>query len=314
MLVCFETYDESGLECIFIVSKKKFVQEAMIVTDATAIFRSDIYQPRPALEAEMAICIYCRNDRELCASHAIPDAFFRSTSRRNNGKLISIPGGEGSICLSQETGKSKLLCKQCEGDFNRQFDSSLVNAFKAWDKQIKNEGFGVRYKFSANQMAQGLASIFWRACVSGNDLYANAKVCNRSKAKLLSIVQGAQDKTLKSCSCSIKRLYDKPALPTGGFSQDDISQFIFLVNAYSIGWGGMKPTSYFAFDVAMQGFLIHLFIPRLPHGKRIASGFLNPTKHQLHAPPQYIFDYPPIKGLMIAGMRKRLDGQSTLPD
>lgn len=261
----------------------------------------------------MAICAYCENDRELCASHAIPDGFFKSISRHNNGKLISIPGGEGNIHLSQETGKSKLLCKQCEGDFNRRFDSPLVNAFKTWDRKITKDGFGVRFEFSPSQMSQGLASIFWRACVSGNDMYANAKVGNRDKSKLLAIVRGNQDETLKSCSCSIKRLYDERRVPNGGFSQEAISQIIFPVNAYSISWGGKKPSSYFAFAVIMQGFLCHLFIPRLPHGKRNAPGFLNPSKCQLHAPQQYILGYKPLMDSMVAGLGKHLDGKSTLP-
>ena len=43
MLARFETYDESGLECVFLVSKKKFVQEAMSAKDAQEIVRSDLY-------------------------------------------------------------------------------------------------------------------------------------------------------------------------------------------------------------------------------------------------------------------------------
>lgn len=262
----------------------------------------------------MPICAYCNNDRELCASHAIPDGFFKLISRRNNGKLITIPAGAGSIHLSQETGKSKLLCKKCEAGFNRKFDSPLVNAFKDWDRQITKEGFGVQFKFPPNQIAQSLASIFWRASVSGNDMYANAKVSNRDKTQLLSIVDGDQDKVLKLCSCSIKRLYDKRTPQKGGFSQETVSQIILPVNAYRISWGRKKPSSYFAFAVLMQGFLCHMIIPRLPHGKRGGPEFLNPKKSLLRAPPQYLLDYKPLMDAMITGMGKHLDGQSTLKD
>lgn len=262
----------------------------------------------------MALCAYCNNDKELCASHAIPDGFFKSISRRNNGKLITVPSGPGSIHLSQETGKSKLLCKECEGDFNRKFDSPLVNAFRKWDRQITKKGFGVQYEFSPNEMAQGLASIFWRASVSGNDMYVNAKVSDRDKAQLLSIVKGNQDVTLKSCSCSIKRLYDKHIPAKGGFTQEIISQIILPVNAYSISWGRKKPSSYFAFAVIMQGFLCHLMIPRLPHGKRGGPEFLNPKKNLLRAPRKYLLDYKPLMDVMVAGKRKHLDGHSTLKD
>lgn len=46
ILARLETYDESGLECIFIVSKKRFTQGAMIANDARAVVSSDIYSQR----------------------------------------------------------------------------------------------------------------------------------------------------------------------------------------------------------------------------------------------------------------------------
>ena len=133
---------------------------------------------------QMPACAFCRQERELCSSHSIPDGFFKAISRHNNGQLISIPRNEGSIHLSQNTGQSKLLCKGCESHFNRNYDASLVNAFKAWDKKIQNEGFGVYYEFSANHLAQSLTSVFWRASVSGNDLYENATINVRDRTKL----------------------------------------------------------------------------------------------------------------------------------
>lgn len=260
----------------------------------------------------MPICAYCKVDKELCASHAIPNGFFKSISRRNNGKLVAIPKGDASVHLSQDTGKAKLLCKDCEGLFNRKFDSPLVNAFKDWDRQITKDGFGVRLEFSANQMAQGLASICWRASVSGNDMYANAEVSYRDKVSLLSIVKGNQNEVLKNCSCSIKRLYDKRPAPRGGFSQDVVSQIILPVNAYRIGWGGKKRSTHFAFTVLIQGFLCSLMLPRLPYGKRGGPEFLNSKKHLLRAPPYYMLDYKPLVDVMVSGLGKHLDGQSTL--
>lgn len=145
-------------------------------------------------------------------------------------------------------------------------------------------------------------------------MYANAKVGNHDKAKLLSLVKGDQDKILKSCSCSIKRLYDKRTSEDEGLSQEVISQIILPVNAYSIRWGGKKPALYFAFSVLMQGFLCHLMIPRFPHGKRNGPGFLNQTKDRLHTPRQYFLDYKPLMDSMVGGMGKHLDGRSTLPE
>ena len=165
-------------------------------------------------------------------------------------------------------------------------------------------------------MAQSLASIFWRASVSGSDMYATAKINHHDKVQLLSIVKGEQDRTLKlcSCSCSIKRLYDKRTPSNGGWSQDAISQIILPVNVYHLSWGRKKASPNFTFAVVMQGFLCHLMIPRLPYAKRNGPGFLNPNKDRLHAPAQYILNYRPLMNAMVAGMGKHLEGHSTLKD
>ncbi|MEM5584671.1 hypothetical protein WNZ15_19570 [Roseibium sp. AS2] len=262
----------------------------------------------------MAICAYCWNDRELCASHSIPDGFFKAISRRNNGKLITIPGGAGQVHLSQDSGKADLLCEACERLFNRRFDGPLVNAMKLWDRKIQQEGFSARIAFSPNQMAQSLASIFWRASVSGNDMYAHARVSMHDANALLSLVQGEEEAVLKLCSCSIRRLKDRRYKNHDGFTQDVVSQIIMPVSAHRLSWGRKKPTVYFGFSVVLQGFLCHLAIPRLPASKRNAPGFLHPKDRHLHAPPMHLLDYKPLMDSMVMGLAKHLDGQSTLKE
>jgi hypothetical protein len=262
----------------------------------------------------MPICAFCQKERELCASHSIPDGFFRSISKQNNGQLISIPEGEGKIGLSQNTGKAKLLCKECEAHFNKKFDSPLTNALRAWDNKIEANGLGVRFEFSPSHLAQCLASVFWRASVTGSSMYANAKVGMHDSAQLLALLLGDREDTLKSCSCSIRRLYDKRPPLDGGFSQKNLSNIILPVNAYRISKKGKKPGSHFTFALLVQGFLCHLMMPRLPHALRNGPAFLKPSKTALYAPRQYFADYKPLMDVMVAGLGKHRDGQSTLKD
>lgn len=260
----------------------------------------------------MGLCAYCKSDRVLCASHAIPDGFFKAISRNNNGKLIVIPRGKGYIHLSQDSGKAELLCKSCETTFNQRFDGPLVNIMKAWDRKIQKEGFSTRIDFSPNQMAQSLASIFWRASVSGNDMYADAKVSRRHTEELLSIVEGNEEEALKLSSCSIRRLNDRSYINHDGFTQDLVSQIILPVSAHALSWGRKKSATYFGFSVMMQGFLCHLTIPRLPASKRNVPGFLQSKIQHLHAPPIHVLDYKPLRDSMVMGMAKHQGGQSTL--
>ena len=249
----------------------------------------------------MPICAFCQKDRVLCASHSIPDGFFKAISRRNNGKLIIVPEGEGKIGLSQNTGKAKLLCRECEAHFNKNFDSPLTNALKAWDKKIQANGLGVRYEFSPSHFAQCLASICWRASVTDNSMYTNARVDMIDRARLLAILLGDRDDTLKSCSCSIRRLYDRRPPPDRGFSQEILSDIILPVNAYRIRKKGKKPGNHFAFALLVRGFLCDLMIPRLPHALRNGPAFLKPSKTALYAPPQYFADYKPLMDVMVTG-------------
>jgi hypothetical protein len=262
----------------------------------------------------MPICAFCQKNRELCSSHSIPDGFFRAISRQNNGQLISLPGGEGKLGLSQNTGKAKLLCRECETHFNKNFDSPLTNALKEWDKQIKVNGLSAKYEFSPNHLAQCIASVCWRASVTGNSMYSNAKVSMRDRARLLDLLLGNREHTLKHCSCSINRLYDRSSPLTGSFSQEAASDIILPVNAYRISKKGRKFGTHFAFAFLVQGFLCHLMIPRLPHALRSGPEFLKSTKGVIHAPPKHFAEYKPLMDLMVEALRKHLDGQSTLKD
>lgn len=262
----------------------------------------------------MAVCAYCYKDTKLQCSHAIPDAIFKSISRQYNGKLIAIPKGTGKIYLTQETGKADLLCQTCEREFNKKFDSPLVNALKQWDMSFIGKGAGATLNFPADQMAQGLASIFWRASASGNAIYADAKVIDYDKNRLLKVVSADQKDALRLCSCSIWRLHDKQSPKDGGFAQGCLSQVILPVNAYKISWGKARETNAFAFATAFNGFIYHLMIPRLPYKARKQPGYLRTGSNRLRAPMKYFADYRPLMDAMVSGMEKHLTGQSNLKE
>ena len=259
----------------------------------------------------MPICVYCNEDKELCDSHSIPDGIFRMISRNNSGKIVSIPLGEKDVHYSQDTGKAKLLCENCEGLFNREFDGPLVNALKKWDRKITQEGFGATFEYCPSQLAQSLASIFWRASVSSAEMYKAANISQQDRATLLRIVTGPRADALKQCSCLVQRLYDKTPSEEGGFSQYQISQIILPVTAYRIGWE-RKTYIYFAFAVIMQGFLCVVVIPRLQHAKRNKPGYLRLGNLKQHAPALHFMDYPPLADAMVTGLRKQLDGKSRI--
>ncbi len=257
----------------------------------------------------MAICAHCNKDRELCESHAIPDAFFRGISRKNNGQLVAIPKGDGKVHHSQNSGKAQLLCKECEDHFNQKFDKYLVNAFKEWDQRIVRHGFKSRMDFSADHLTQCLASVVWRAAQTENSFYVGAKVNDKDSDKLRQVFAGEEREALKKCSCSINRLNDKASSSDGGFSQQILSQVILPVHAYR---GAKKQSEYIAFTLIMQGFMCKLVVPRLPHSSTNNPGFLRSGAKRLHAPTLHFSKYPRLMDALVAGVEKEMNGSSTL--
>lgn len=138
----------------------------------------------------MALCTYCGKARMLCTSHAVPNGKFRPISRINSGKMIAIQCGEGKNQYTIDTGKTELLCSDCEAHFNHQLEAPLVNALNSSDIMIVQGGFSVRHAFDQHQMVQCLVSVFWRACQSISSRYSRASVSNSDQNLLSEVVQG----------------------------------------------------------------------------------------------------------------------------
>ena len=83
-----------------------------------------------AEKSRLGICAYCGLLRNLCHSHAIPNAAFKQVFRSSGGQGIAIPAGDENVHQTSESGASFLLCKEHEGTLNRDFDGPLTNALK----------------------------------------------------------------------------------------------------------------------------------------------------------------------------------------
>lgn len=253
----------------------------------------------------MPICIYCKADTDLSNSHSIPDAFFRLISKKNNGSLIDISTEHDKIKRSQNSGKSRLLCKNCEAEFNRKFDSPTTNALKEWDKQIRTSGLDSRYEFCHNHLAQSFASIFWRSVVSDNEIYSSAALSTENKQQLLNLVRGNRSQTLKNCSVYIRRLYDKSAPSDGGITQEAFSQLIILPMPFSASEPKNTEIQYFAMLMVVIGFVIMIVLPRLPDDVLIEPGYLQLDQTKLFAPKLHFLDHPVIHNLAISTLSKQ---------
>jgi hypothetical protein len=237
----------------------------------------------------------------------MPNGFFRLLLQKSYGSAIGIPLGAGKISGTNDTGKAPMLCANCEGDFNSAWDAPLVNALKNLDSKIVSDGFSARVKFNHDQCAQAIASIVWRSCMSDASMYQGAAVNNRHLNDLVKIMNADRGTSLKLCSISLRRLWGKPERQGGAFDQSSINQIIVPPTARTFAINGRARG--FGFDFVVQGFLIHITVPRLPHSKVRTSGFLRSGGTLLHAPTIGIFDYQPLVDVLVQAYAKYVAGE-----
>lgn len=260
-------------------------------------------------------CAWCLHDKELCESHSIPDSLFKLISRKNNGQLIAIPSGLGKIHQTQDSGKIKILCKECESIFNKTYDAPFTNCMKEWDKLIVSSGLTSRYVGNPNQMAAAVISICWRACIArlkGSKVYSAAKLNKSDFTKLDQLIRMDRSQVLRNCYVKISRLYDQTYDGHTGISQVDISALITPVQTYEGKARGKQKITHIMFDFVVTGFLIQLLIPRPSGNETFRPGVLRRKQTKLFAPPIHFLDYKPIKEILMDGYDKHIHGQTTI--
>jgi hypothetical protein len=256
-------------------------------------------------------CRFCPNDAELCLSHAIPDGIFKLLMRAGNGSAIDISSGTQKIRRSSDSGAAPMLCKDCETDFNNRFDAPITNILKGLDRKIQQSGFSSRLPFSHDQFAQAIVSIVWRCCESTAPFYKSSKVDNVHLARLKQLTVEPQDQVLRRCSVSIARLTNPSRIPGSGFGQDNMYQLITAPIPRTVIATRSGASRHFGFDFVLQGFLIHLVVPRLPYAKTRKANYLNRGGEMLHAPPTDILKYPPLKALLLETYAKAHESKVT---
>ena len=119
-------------------------------------------------------CALCLNDRDLCESHIYPKFTYRRMKEEDRGsfRAFSISGGKTEEEIVQDGFKEKLLCKECEGRFQKWEDyfARIVLQKKLLD--LKRPSGGEKWVrvdgFDYTKMKLFLRSILWRTQVSKN--------------------------------------------------------------------------------------------------------------------------------------------------
>lgn len=249
-------------------------------------------------------CAYCFKYRPLMKSHAIPRAAFKALFA-GKGNAIGIPHGDGNAHLTSDSGEAPLLCNECEGDFNRDFDGLLTNSLKSLENEILTKGPRGSITSDADQLAHAVVSIAWRISQSPAPMYSEVNLSRSHRVELDRLVRLSSEDILKNCTVRIGRLTDGTPVASGGFDEELMKQFIKAPETHSIRLKRNREAKHFAMDWTMFGFLIHLIVPRLPYAKRKGFGGLRSKTKRIKAVSTDMFKYPPLMDALVAGYAAR---------
>src|SRR5207244_3206315 len=117
------------------------------------------------------LCPLCRNERQLIRSHIIPEFFLRAV-QDEHGRALAIPGSPGPARLVQQAFMHRLLCADCDGFLNVEYEIPFL-AF--WRQAVPAIAWGHNYLLTVPDYARFkllLLSVLWRAGVCRQGAFA----------------------------------------------------------------------------------------------------------------------------------------------
>lgn len=246
-------------------------------------------------------CRLCLNFGELRRSHIIPNALFKRIMQRDAGKGIRFDDSTESVV--EQTSKSwweYLLCDGCEQRIGL-LDKYALETLRSAHKGGTPRSDGVLIaNLDYARLKRFFTSLLWRAAISTLPEFDKAKLSDSYTEELRKSLLSNLPLQPKQFACRIEVLYDPTPASQGGFSRDDLGQFIASPQA-RVRSGGVS------FLFLLDGYFVEILAPDAPHREWRRLGMLK-DEPKLYVPARNIFDVPEIKHLLVAGYGKHAEG------
>lgn len=249
------------------------------------------------------ICRCCGTLKELCDSHAIPKAVFRSMLR--GGAAVSLVDDESTPnANSTDSWDRPLLCLDCEREFNERFDQYGMKVLKGQTGAFDATAHGVRVSgVDQRRLAAFVTSVVWRASVSDHPAYAKLFALPPAvKRKLYdSLLDDPEGPRLPHVA--LARLVDSAEV----FSRADLRE---VVLAPFLAKGGGKHAAF----MVVSGFVLVLFFspPTLRMRRSMCVLGTRPGLSPFYVPSRSFETFPPLFDLMVSALRKQVTGRTRL--
>lgn len=233
----------------------------------------------------MQTCKLCRQMKDICKSHAIPNSFFKKIFRPNNGQGILITEDIEDYTKTQDSWAVHQLCKDCEGLLNREYEAYSISLLRENEGMVVKTAEGVRFnQINANKLYMFFIAILWRAALSDHDYYSKVAFPyqfenkNIAEKMRLSILNNGPF-PVNTVSLKISKIVDS----NFGYTELALKDFI---TAPDFKIDGGKLCVYFA----VEGHFIEIYMPGFSYKDRYRMNIIERTKGTVFFPNLEIKD------------------------
>jgi hypothetical protein len=222
--------------------------------------------------------------------------------REGSGKSIVLTDdGKTPIHYSSDSWGVNLLCRECEDKLNRTYDEYGVGVLRGQKCAVQRGTAGVTFTgIDRQRFRMFFLSLLWRVSVSHHECYRNIDLPDVWERELHVALRAATKVRGSIFTVAVYRLRDSTE---GGFSNDGLRSFVAAPFGRSYG-------DFLSVCLVFFGFLVEIFLPRLPSRFCNRNGALIGKSPVFLVPYYEIMDVPELVSLMARGLQKHECGLS----
>lgn len=250
-------------------------------------------------------CKLCEERKDLSLSHSLPASAFNCIFSRPlaSGRAVSVTHDAMTPNkYSSDSWDVYLLCRDCEKHLNEAYDSYGIGVFKGEQCMAKRNDFGVTFSGIDRQRLRMFAlSLLWRISVSTHDSYSNIDLPHEWERQLHTALKSRACVRSSVFTVGVYRLRDSHGISS--FSMNDLRSLVLAPFARDF-------QVCISICFVLFGFLIEIFLPRLPSKGMRTNGALVGMSPVFLAPYQEVAAFPELLALLKAGIEKHEAGLS----
>lgn len=198
-----------------------------------------------------------------------------------------------------------MLCADCEGWFNKEYDSFIDRVMNNMSPQQSMSGVRkpVYLQVDTDRLSKFILSVFWRSSLSENQYYNNFCPPPSVSQELGDLLFHRPSEIKKKFSFSVHRMY---------VAIDSLDQFV--VDDFVMPPGVIDATAEHpeAWVFAARGCLFTAYWPRLTNTQAKKLQCYMPAKRAVRMPKRDVLKDPAVWPILKAGLKKGYEGHTKI--